>query len=133
MSRSSTGLSKTFTWAILRMSSPGRFDGVAVGQSPGMTPERRSERANFGEPLDRELVGPAGVPADGGFPCGPCLRGNIVRVVVDSGGVVWQHQVEVGDVDVRLVPVDQRDPIRSHPDVARVGVAVDDAPLSSGE
>ena len=52
-----------------------------------------SDRSNFGEALDCELVGPAGVPADGGFPCGRCLRGNVVRVVVETGGVVWQHQV----------------------------------------
>ena len=54
--------------------------------------------------------------------------------VVETGGVVGQHQVEVGDVDVRLVPVDQRDPIRGHADVAEVvGVAVDDAGLTSDE
>src|SRR6267142_5415911 len=81
-----------------------------------------SDRSNFGEPLDCELVCSAGVPADGGFPCGVCLRGNVVRVVVETGGVVWQHQVEVGDVDVRFVPVDQRDAIRGHADVVRVGV-----------
>jgi hypothetical protein len=39
-----------------------------------------------------------------------------------------------GDVDVRLVPVDQRDPIRGYSDVTRViGVAVDDACLTSHE
>ena len=92
-----------------------------------------TDRSNFGEPLDCELVGPAGVPAGGGFPCRPCLRGNVVPVVLETGGVVWQRQVEVGDVDVRLVPVDQRDSIRGHADVSRVGVAVDDAALSSGE
>ena len=32
-----------------------------------------------------------------------------------------QHQVEIGDVDVRLVPVDQRDPISGHPNVAAFG------------
>ena len=68
-----------------------------------------SDRANLGEPLDGELVGPAGVPADGGFPCGPRLRGDVIRVVAETGGVVRQRQVEVGDVDVRLVPVDYRD------------------------
>ena len=46
---------------------------------------------------------------------------------------MWHHQVEVGDVDARLVPVDQRDPIRGHADVARGRVAVDHTPLSSGE
>src|SRR5882672_8809556 len=54
-----------------------------------------SDRSNFGEPLDCELVGPAGVPADGGFPCGRCLRGNVVRVIVETCCVVGQHQVEV--------------------------------------
>src|SRR6266545_6354787 len=82
-----------------------------------------SDRSNFGEPLDCVLV----VPADGGFPCRPRLRGDVVRRVVETGSVVGQHQVEVGDVDVRLVPVDQRDPICGYADVARVGVAVDDA------
>ena len=38
-----------------------------------------------------------------------------------------------GDVDVRLVPVDHRDPIGGHADVARVGVSVDDACLMPGE
>jgi len=61
-----------------------------------------SNRSNFGEPLDCVLV----VPADGGFPCGPRLRGDVVRLVVETGSVVGHHQVEVGDVDVRLVPVD---------------------------
>jgi hypothetical protein len=57
-----------------------------------------------------------------------------VRAVVEAGGVVGQHEVEVGNVDVRLVPVDQRDLIRGHADVASVvGVAVDDACLTSGE
>src|SRR5256885_6900386 len=47
---------------------------------------------------------------------------------------LFRSQVEVGHVDVRLVPVDQRDPIRGHADVARVvGVAMDDAYLTSDE
>ncbi len=62
-----------------------------------------SDRSDFGEPPDRVLV----VPAHGGFPCGRRLRGEVVRVVVEAGGVVGQHEVEVGDVDVGLVPVDQ--------------------------
>src|SRR6266704_1283558 len=88
----------------------GRESDSRLRERPRMTPERSppmatrcrccSDRSNFGEPLDCELVGPAGVPAGGGFPCGPCLRGNVVRFVVESAGVVWQHQVEVGDVDV---------------------------------
>ena len=86
-----------------------------------------SDRSNFGEPLDCVLV----VPADSGFPCGPRLRGDVVRLVVETGSVVGHHQVEVGDVDVRLIPVDQRDPISGHANVARVGVAVDDAGLTS--
>jgi hypothetical protein len=45
---------------------------------------RLQRRSKLGEPLDCVLV----VPADGGFPCGR------------------RHQVEVGHVDVRLVPVD---------------------------
>src|SRR5258707_3334055 len=51
-----------------------------------------SDRSNFGEPLHCELVGPAGVPADGGSPCGPRLRRDVVRVVVETGGVVRQCQ-----------------------------------------
>ncbi len=57
---------------------------------------RCSDRSNFGEPLDCVLV----VPADGGFPCGRCLRSDVERAVVKTGGVVGQHQVKVGDVDV---------------------------------
>ena len=67
---------------------------------------RCSDRSNFGEPLDCVLV----VPTDGGFPCGRSLRGDVVHAVVQSGGVVGQHQVEVGDVDVRFVPVNQPRP-----------------------
>lgn len=66
----------------------------------------------FGEPLDRVLV----VPADSGFPCGRRLRGDVVSALVEPGGVVVQHQIEVGDIYVRLVPVKQRDPIRCHVD-----------------
>ena len=61
-------------------------------------------------------------------------RSMIIGMRVEAGRVVGQHQVEVGDVDVRLVPVDQRDLIRGHADVARVvGVAVHDAGGTSGE
>lgn len=89
-----------------------------------------SDHSNVGEPLDCVLV----VPADGGFPCGRRLRSDVVRLVVETGGIVGQHQVEVGDVDVRLVPVDQGDPICGHADVARVvGVAVDNAGLPPDE
>jgi hypothetical protein len=90
---------------------------------------RCSDRSNFGKPLDCALV----VPADGGFPCGRRLRGDVMRAALETGGVVGQHQVKVGDVDVRLVPVDQRDPIGGQgADVARVvGVAMDDAYLTT--
>jgi hypothetical protein len=37
--------------------------------------------SNLGEPLDCELVGPARVPADSDFPCGPRLRGDVVRAL----------------------------------------------------
>jgi len=91
---------------------------------------RCSDRSNFGKTLDCVLV----VPADGGFPCGRRLRGDVMRAAVETGGVVGQHQVKVGDVDVRIVPVDQRDPIRGHANVAKiVGVAVHDACLTSGQ
>src|SRR5262249_15026874 len=50
---------------------------------------RCSDRSHFGEPLDCIRV----VPADGGFPCGRRLRGDVVRAVVETGGVVGQHQV----------------------------------------
>ncbi len=90
----------------------------------------RSDRSYLGEPPDCILI----VPAHGGFPCGRRLRSDVVRVVVETGGVVRKRQVEVGDVDVRLVPIDQRDPIRGDADVARVGgIAVDDARLTSSE
>ena len=104
-----------------------RQSGIRCGPS---IRSRCSDRSNFGKPLDCVLV----VPADGGFPCRPRLRRDVMRAVVETGGVVGQHQVEVGDVDVRLVPVDQRDLIRGHEDVARVvGVAVDDACPPSDE
>src|ERR1700742_778406 len=55
---------------------------------------RCSDRSNFGKSLDRVRV----VPADGGFPCGRRLRRNVMRVAVETGGVVGQHQVEIGDI-----------------------------------
>src|SRR5262245_17656872 len=75
---------------------------------------RGSDGSTFGKPLDCVLV----VPADGGFPRGRRWRGDVMRVLVETGGVVGQHQIEVGDVEVRRVPVDQRDPLRGHADVA---------------
>ena len=55
---------------------------------------RCSDRSNLGKSLDRVLV----VPAAGGFPCGPRLRGDVVRLVVETASVVGHHQVEVGDI-----------------------------------
>jgi len=66
---------------------------------------RCSDRSNVGEPLDRVVV----VPADGGFPCGRRLRSDVMRVVGETGGIVGQRQVEVGDVNEYLVPVHQSD------------------------
>jgi hypothetical protein len=48
---------------------------------------------------------------------------------LQTGGIVGQDEVKVGDVHMRFVPVDQRDPIGGHPDIARIIVAVDDACL----
>ena len=92
-------------WAIMRLRGerPARSKRRTSTSRPELSlPGRRrcSDRSDLGEPLDGEVVDPAGVPADGSFPCGPCLRGNVMRVVVETGGVVWQRQVEVGDVDV---------------------------------
>ena len=95
----------------------------------GFRCRRCSDRSNFGKPLDGVLV----VPTDGGFPCGPRLRGGVECLVIETGSVVRQHQVEVGDIDVRLVPIDQRDVMGGYANVARVGVAVDDAGRTSDE
>ncbi|GEC58433.1 hypothetical protein ABIF38_008701 [Bradyrhizobium japonicum] len=43
-----------------------------------------------------------------------------MRAVVETGGAVGQHQVEIGDVDMRSHP-GQRDQICGDADVARVG------------
>ena len=77
-----------------------------------------SGSSDFGEPLLRLLAPPAGVH-EGGVPRGPRLRGSVVRVVVEPAGVVRQHQVEIRDVDARIVPIDNRDPIRGQTEVAR--------------
>ena len=62
------------------------------------------------------------------------LRGDVERAALEPGGVAGQDEIEVGHIDVCLVPVDQRDPIRGHADVARVvGVAVHDAGRTSCE
>src|SRR5690349_2829862 len=50
----------------------------------GMTVQIRSDRAHFRKPFDRELV----IPADGGFPGGRGLRGDVMRGGVQAGGVV---------------------------------------------
>ena len=50
----------------------------------------------FGEAFDGVVV----VPADSGFPGGGGLGGDVVRGVVEVGGVVGQDEVEVRDVDV---------------------------------
>src|SRR4051812_43548402 len=97
-----------------------------------MPPLSDSDRPDFSEPPGCGLVITA-PEAEGCIPGGPCLRGNIVRVVVEIGGVVRQHEVEVGNIDARLVPVDQRHPISRHANVPWRGVAVDDAALSSAE
>ena len=117
----------------MRCAAIGRGGSIACSRATSTCSGRDPGLAHLGEPPECEVVGAARVPADGGLPCGRCLRGDVVRVVVETGRVVGQHQVELGDVDVRLVPVDQRHPIRGHADVARVRVAVDDASLSSGE
>ena len=57
---------------------------------------RCSDHSNFGKPLNCVFV----IPADGGFPCGRRLRGDVVRAALETSGVVGQHEVEVGDVDV---------------------------------
>src|SRR3954447_19316704 len=88
-----------------------------------------SDRSDLGELLDCKLV----APATGGVPRGERLRGDVVCAVAEIGGAIWQQHVEVRGVDVRLVPVDDPNPIGSHTDVARCRVAVDDAGLMSGK
>jgi hypothetical protein len=39
------------------------------------------------------------------------LPGDIERLAVETGGVVGQYQVEIGNVNMRLVPIYQRDSI----------------------
>ena len=69
-------------------------------------------------------------PMSGVFPDFPA---PVIRNT-DTGRELAMMRWGIGNVDVRLVPVDQRDPIRGHADVARVvGIAVDDACLTSDE
>ena len=79
---------------------PAGFGGGCLSRPIGETSATR----DLGEPPDRILI----VPAHSGFPCGRRLRGDVVRVVVESGGVVRKRQVEVGDVDVCRRSVDDR-------------------------
>lgn len=65
------------------------------GHSPSIRRDC-SDRSNFGKPLDRVFV----PPADGGFPGGRGLRGDVMRAVVETGGVAGQHQVKIGNVDM---------------------------------
>ena len=90
---------------------------------------RCSDRSNVGEPLDWVLV----VPADGGFPCGPSLRGDVVRRDIETGSVCWASPSQGRGRRRATRPIDQRDPICGHADVARVEVAVNDAGLTSDE
>jgi hypothetical protein len=39
-------------------------------------------------------------PADGSFPSGRCLRGNVLSALVEARSVMGQRQIEVGHVDV---------------------------------
>lgn len=64
----------------------------------------------------------------------PCLRGDVECLIVETGSAfVGHHKVKVGDIDMRLVPVNQRETICGHADVAWVGVAVDDAGMTTDE
>lgn len=57
-----------------------------------------------------------------------------MRAVVETGGVVGQHQLEAGDVDARLVPVDQHDRFAVTPTLpGLLGLPWDDACLTSDE
>ena len=68
-----------------------------------------SDRPHFGKPLNCVFV----TPADGSFPSGRCLHGHVLSALVEARSVMGQRQIEVGHVDVRLVPIDKRDPICS--------------------
>ena len=72
---------------------------------------------NLGKPLGCVIV----APADSGFPGGRRLLRNVTGNADEIAGVVRQHQVEIGDVNMRLVPIDQSNTIRRHTDVAGVG------------
>lgn len=51
----------------------------------------------------------------------------------EIGGVVRQFEVEVRNVDMRLVPVDQRDPLGRHKNIAWIGITMDNTGLSTGK
>lgn len=62
----------------------------------------------------------------------PMLRGDVICAAFQTGAIVRRDEVKVGDVDMRLIPVDKRDVVRGHADVTRVvGVAMGDACLTS--
>ena len=75
------------------------FTGQVVAGGSRRSPSVRrncSERANFGKPLDGVFV----VPADGGFPCCRCLRGDVIGDAFQTGCIVGQDEVKVGHVDM---------------------------------
>jgi len=76
----------------------------------------RSGFSNFGKPLDCVVV----APADGGFPGSCCLSGNIIRAVVEGGGVFGQRQIKICGIDMRFIPVDQRDIVSENADIAAI-------------
>jgi hypothetical protein len=53
---------------------------------------RCSNRSNFGKPLDCVRV----VPADGGFPRGRSLRGDVIRALVETGSVMGSARSRSG-------------------------------------
>ena len=73
-------------------------------------------RQRPGIPLDCVVV----APADGGFPGSCCLSGNILRAVVEGGGVFGQRQIKICGIDMRFIPVDQRDIVSENADVAAI-------------
>src|SRR4051812_21933974 len=74
---------------------------TALSCFPTSAPAERSANRPLGLPrVSRVHTGRCRrVPADGGGPRRPRLRGDVVSVVVETGGVVGEHQIEVGYVD----------------------------------